>query len=134
MAFDMLAELFDVRLVISLPERADRQRAFFTEISEVTTAKVELRFGNRYAAPAGFRSVGERGCTSSHIAVLREVYEAGYRRVLVMEDDCVVDPKINEIGDPLKLALDSSSWDMAFLGVLPATPLRAAGDPARPLV
>jgi len=134
MALDILAEQFDARFVISLPERADRRRAFFADISKITTAKVELRPGHRYDTAAGFRSVGERGSMSSQIAVLREAYETGYRRVLVMEDDCVVHTGINEIGDSLKLALGSSSWDIALLGVLPATPLRAVGNPARPLV
>jgi glycosyl transferase, family 25 len=134
MRFDVLAEEFDARFVISLPERTDRQLTFFTDIVKVTGAKVELRPGHRYAEPGGFRGVGERGSMSSQIAVLQEAYEAGYQRVLVMEDDCVVDPRINEIGDRLHRALAVSTWDVALLGVLPLTPLRAAGDPARPLV
>ena len=65
---------------------------------------------------AGFQSPGARGCFLSHLAVLNLARNAGYRRVLVLEDDCEFAPDFADRQEAIAGRLESTAWGMAYLG------------------
>jgi hypothetical protein len=75
--------------------------------------------------PAGFGRPGTRGCFLSHLAVLNLARNAGYRRVLVLEDDCELVPDFLDRQEEAAGWLASTPWGIAYLGhdlTLPGPP------------
>lgn len=65
---------------INLDHRTDRKSEMETELSKMSLT------AERYPA-CYFPSNGAAGCGRSHIAVLKDAIEKGYRNVLIFEDD-----------------------------------------------
>ena len=53
----------------------------------------------------------KRGCLESHMNVLKQAIEKGYKQVLIMEDDVQFLKKMDK-----KLPIPPSNWDMLYLG------------------
>lgn len=78
-------------VVINLALRADRRAEMAGELARLGLAldgrAVRLFPAVRPAEAGGFPTVGTRGCFLSHLGVLRMAREAGWDRVLILEDD-----------------------------------------------
>lgn len=62
-------------------------------------------------------SRGAIGCTLSHLSVLQDAYDAGYRTIWVMEDDISVrdDPhKLSSFIDELDALVGNDGWDILY--------------------
>ena len=115
-----LLESFEKTYVINLPNRADRRRALIHQFEQLgydgDDPRIEIFPAVRPTEADGFPSVGKRGCFLSHYGVIRRAIEAGHRRILVMEDDCLLLPSMSTHGDALLKQLDDQPWDIAYLG------------------
>ena len=127
-----LLDAFDGAYVLSLPERTDRRREMERELRR---ADVGLRTGQlaeklrffpaiRPTEATPFPSIGIRGASLSHLAILRDAEARGLSRVLVLEDDAEFEPGFQARAAPLLAALARRAWGMVHLGHLggPATP------------
>jgi len=63
-----------------------------------------------------FTSIGVRGCYLSHLDVLREALRKGAKRVLVMEDDVAISPRLPQVERALVDALSSMPWGIVYFG------------------
>jgi glycosyl transferase family 25 len=75
--------------IINLASRRDRRRQMRRELSRVGLAgdrRVAFFEAVKPDAAAPWRSIGERGCFESHLAILKEAAEAG-ESVMILEDD-----------------------------------------------
>ncbi|MCG8557033.1 MAG: LPS biosynthesis glycosyltransferase [Proteobacteria bacterium] len=70
----------------------------------------------RPTSPAGFPSVGARGCFLSHLGCLTHALEQGHGRVLVLEDDLMVNGELLHDQAGVVEQLESTPWDMVYLG------------------
>ena len=116
MLADRLFASFDHLYVINLPVRTDRRDEMVGELQRIGTGFEDRRV-TLFAAVApddagGFRSIGARGCFLSHLGVLRAAQAAGYRRILVLEDDCDFVARIDAL---LPAALDA--YDAGRFGI-----------------
>ena len=115
-----LADCFSRTYAINLPERQDRRKALF---SELTTQKVRLETrrlvvfpGVRPEAPAGFPSKGSHGCFLSHLDILRKAMQDRLESVLVLEDDVKFSPLFQERIGAIERELREQAWGFAYLG------------------
>ena len=76
---------------------------------------VELFPAIRPTDPAGFPSVGVRGCFLSHLAILKEARSRELKSILIIEDDLVMSPKITKQFEAVRTAI-RQRWDMLYLG------------------
>jgi glycosyl transferase, family 25 len=113
-------EYFDRMLVLNLPSRADRRREMKHELDlagwPFTPGKVELFTAIRPSEPAGFPSIGVRGCFLSHLEMLKKARESGWSRLLVMEDDLTISRKLGAHEDQIVEFLQKNPWDFVFFG------------------
>jgi glycosyl transferase family 25 len=80
---------YDRIRIINLASRPDRRRQMLGELRRVGLTddpRVAFVEAARPATASPWRSVGERGCFESHLAILREAAGAG-ASVLILEDD-----------------------------------------------
>ena len=86
-----LLDLVDAVFVINLPERVDRRSRMDKVLASIGLSfdqeNVFLFPAVRVSDAAGFPSPGVRGCFLSHKTVLEQAREAGYKKVLILEDD-----------------------------------------------
>ena len=111
----------DQTLVINLPDRADRRRemeAALRRSGETVGGTIHFFDATRPADVGGFPSLGAHGCFMSHLRALRTARDAGWGRVLILEDDAEPLANVNQAGPPLVAALEGREWDIAMLGVL----------------
>jgi hypothetical protein len=77
--------------VINLKSRADRRAEMNEQLRHIglsfDSPNVLIYETMKPSDPAGFPSVGVRGCFMSHLAVLREARNKGVKSVLILEDD-----------------------------------------------
>jgi hypothetical protein len=114
-----LLDCFDRICIISLPQRLDRRRAVVRELQRhgvaVDGRRVRFFDAIRPDGPAGFPSLGARGCYLSHLQVLREARADGVQRLLVLEDDVMFTAAMAQ-ARPLLGELHHESWQLAYLG------------------
>ncbi|MEI8365852.1 MAG: glycosyltransferase family 25 protein [Parachlamydiaceae bacterium] len=68
----------------------------------------------------GRLSLGAIGCSLSHISVLQDAYDSGYKTIWVMEDDIEVleDPhRLSDLIDELDAVVGVEDWDVLFTDV-----------------
>lgn len=116
----LLSDSFELIRVINLPDRKDRYREMTQQLTDLgisfVPGKVELYVATRPTENAGFNSLGERGCFTSHLEILRDARDRGVESVLVLEDDVEVLPKdAQEIGR-VAAGLAERPWGFAYLG------------------
>jgi hypothetical protein len=77
--------------VINLKSRVDRRVEMRAQLQRIglnfEAANLALFEASKPTEPAGFPSIGARGCFLSHLSVLRDAREKGVRSVLILEDD-----------------------------------------------
>ena len=126
MLADRLFASFDHLYVINLPARTDRRDEMAGELRRIGTGFDDRRV-TLFAAVApedasGFRSIGARGCFLSHLGVLRAAQAAGYRRILVLEDDCDFVARIDALLPAALDAYDAVRFGMFYGGYQMAAP------------
>jgi len=61
-----------------------------------------------------------RGCFKSHAKIISDAYENGTKRLMVFEDDALLNKQISlENVDEIRKFLDNEDWDIFFLGGFP---------------
>lgn len=114
-------DFFPEKICINLdrrPERWQQAQARFDLHELKSVRRFPALDGAALAVPSGWTaSPGAYGCLQSHVAVVREAQFNKLPRVLILEDDVVLDPDFN---DKFSRYVDQvpSDWDMLFFGGL----------------
>jgi hypothetical protein len=107
-------------IVINLPNRDDRRREFAAQLGKVGLSydhpKVSLFSAIRPEDPAGFPTLGARGCFLSHLGVLRRVAASEEDRVLICEDDLDFASDLPARLDGVTRELARHSWGIFYGG------------------
>jgi glycosyl transferase family 25 len=125
-----LWQLIDGAFVINLDQRADRWAQFQAAVRDLIPAEKLHRlsacvgrdlpgFGQRPWFRGGKRDntwAGRGGCLQSHRRALLKAREAGWRTVLVLEDDATFGPALPTLLEPLAAALRQTDWQVCYLG------------------
>jgi glycosyl transferase family 25 len=115
-----IVDCFSVAMIVSVPTRKDRRRDMRRMLAGIgwplRPGRLEFFDGIRPDGPGPFESVGAHGAFLSHLTVLRGAHRAGAERVLVMEDDLELDPRLPEREDTIARSLLSRPWGMVYLG------------------
>ena len=118
--------------VINLPERRDRRREFERQLRRLgldyDNAGVTLFAAVRPDSPAGFPTIGARGCFLSHLEVLRSARDRGAERITICEDDLDFSADFERRAAPIFDALAGTQWDMFYGGLDAATHGPVAGS------
>lgn len=72
-------------------------------------------YGKAYFS--GWTVKGTIGCTLSHLSVMKDAYDAGYKTIWIMEDDIQVlrDPnELNELIEKLDALVGPNGWDLLY--------------------
>lgn len=119
-----LTDLFDRIVIINLVERGDRRREMDQELRQIglslTHPGIALFPAIRPKDAGDFPSLGARGAFLSHLEVLRNARDAGARRLLVLEDDLMIDPALGSSLHRLAHEITSDKWDFLYLGHMQA--------------
>lgn len=116
----MIFDNFDKIYLINLKRRPDRLEDFFINNKEfIKKDDVEIFEaidGVNVNDPTWKFSKGALGCWLSHIQLLQKIKETSYQKVLILEDDAIVNSpnllKNKQIND----FLSHKDWDMFYLG------------------
>jgi hypothetical protein len=105
---------FDRIIVMNLTSRPDRRADMGRELVRIGWPEHRIIW---YPAidpheAVGFLNARYRGCFLSHLAVLNLARNAGYRTVLIVEDDCDFGPGFATTAT----ALADAEWGIAYLG------------------
>ena len=115
-----LTDLFDRTYVLNLPQRADRRGEMTKVLREAgidwEPGKVEIFPATRPGSAGDFESIGAHGCYLSHLGILKQARDLGVARLLVMEDDLELSPKLPEALGQIADRLARDDWGFAFLG------------------
>jgi glycosyl transferase, family 25 len=113
-------EFFDRIFIINLPERADRRAEMLKELEQaglpLEPGRIEFFPAVKVADAAGFDNAGYHGCFRSHLEVLQKARAAGARRLLVLEDDAALSPRMHQDEEGLVEQLQSRPWGIVWLG------------------
>lgn len=116
----LLIDYFSRTHVVNLPSRADRRDEMTRELAQVgmqfSAGRLEIFPAVRPSDPGGFESIGARGCFMSHLEILRGAQRAGAERVLIMEDDLAMSPRLRALEGQIVEALSSQPWGLVYLG------------------
>ena len=114
-----LLDTFDAIRIINLKHRNDRRREITEQLARLGLVLGDrIRFQNAFkpSDPGEFPSTGSRGCFMSHLNILQSSYEAGFKNVLILEDDLDFSKDI-ELRLPSVLEeLRNSSWSIFYGG------------------
>lgn len=118
----IISKVFDCVLVINLADRKDRRHEIEQEICRLglyfSDGSAEILTASRFSEPAGFETVGARGCFDSHLRALKEAQKRGARNLLILEDDCDFIKNI-ELHIELTLKrLENEKWSLFYGGHL----------------
>jgi len=104
---------FDDIRCINLYTREDR----YHQVNEIfQTFNIPVRFYQTHKHPNG----GIQGCFESHIEIIREDYDKGFKNVLIFEDDVINSSYLTPKN--LKRAIQfmqNHDWDIFYLGTHP---------------
>ena len=128
---------FDRIFVINLAHRTDRWESIVRQMEYLRVTNYERfdaiapQFGDlaladyknsRYYQREGSDTstkkrvlAGKVGCRRSHLGCLKLAQERGYRSVLILEDDVLLNPAINSKLDRI-MAQAPEGWDLLYLG------------------
>lgn len=123
-------QMIDGAFVINLDQRADRWAQFQGAARNLIPAEKLHRlsacvgrdlpgFGQPPWFCGGKRDhtwAGRAGCLQSHRRALRQAREAGWRTVLLLEDDAEFSLDFTEVSDDLAAALQKHEWQICYLG------------------
>lgn len=115
-----ITDHFQKTAIINLPERKDRRTETIAECKRINCTidnhKTAFFPAVKPAEPAGFPSIGVRGCFLSHMQVIREAQQSRLENVLVMEDDIAFTPPANTILAEAMQELEGKEWGFLYLG------------------
>lgn len=126
-------EFFEKGYYINLDRRTDRNDLFKAEIERVGLSE----FFERVSAEDGITEpdVLKRHyyCAYTHYKLFQRIYEEGYERVLVFEDDAFfydegIKSSLELINDALDELQNFPDWDMVYLGGCPLTPIKKVSN------
>jgi glycosyl transferase family 25 len=129
-ALNSFWQLIDGAFVINLDQRPDRWAEFQAATQHVIPREKLHRlsasvgrelpgFGQRPWFRGGKRDhtwAGRAGCLQSHRRALLKAREAGWRTVLLLEDDVEFAPDFTVIANALAAALREHEWQVCYLG------------------
>jgi len=101
--------------VINLQRRADRRKEMRRELSRAGWNATFFP-AIEPSSPAGFESIGARGCFLSHLSVLKAAREARVKRLIVLEDDVNFCRHFPEQWRQLVADLDQLDWSICYPG------------------
>jgi glycosyl transferase, family 25 len=117
-----ISDAFEAIYVINLDERKDRIAEISPQLNQLKLSLTDgsvIRFSAmKPTAADGFPSVGARGCFLSHLGVLKDAKDKGFKSVLILEDDCDFAKNIVTLLPPLIEKLVSSRWSIFYGGYL----------------
>lgn len=109
---------FDRVYVINLSSRPDRRREMQSQLERIGLSLdapgVRLFETSKPDDPAGFPTLGARGCFMSHLAVLREARDKGLASVLILEDDLNFCDDFAAKFGAVAACLDGSAWGLWY--------------------
>lgn len=104
------------KIVINLSHRTDRRTAMEAELDRVGW-QAEFFPAIRPESPAGFPSIGARGCFLSHLAILKQARSSSVEHLVVMEDDLNFDRHFQERWPDVLTALtETKCWSLFYPG------------------
>jgi glycosyl transferase family 25 len=113
---------FDAVYVINLPWRRDRRSEMEAQFRKIGVDPADPRIiffeAIRPDDPAGFPTIGTRGCFLSHLEVLRTAQAAGLERILILEDDVNFSRDFTHRWKTLEPLMGALAWDFLYLGWL----------------
>lgn len=115
-----LEQFIDQIYIINLPEMTKRCEATLKELARLgirrDSTKIQIPFAPRPADANGFSSRGVYGNFLSHIGILKDARDKGFKRILVLEDDAYFSKRFERQQEDLVEALESIAWDICFPG------------------
>lgn len=114
-----LNNYFDCIYCINLPHRTDRLQTFkknnFAILGTNNICIYPAVNGKDVKEPDWPYSLGALGCRLSHLAIYRDALTKKYSKILVLEDDAVLNKNLKK---KLTCLLDfvKDDWDMIYLG------------------
>lgn len=116
----MLFDNFDKIYLINLKRRPDRLEDFFMNNKEFINKNdievFEAIDGTNINDPEWKFSKGALGCWLSHIQLLQKIKKTSYKKVLILEDDAIVDNPNLLNNQQIVDFLLHKDWDMFYLG------------------
>lgn len=115
-----LNDFFEQIYWLNLDRRSDRRVMFERQAKRLgfTAARVKAVDGQDPKLSGKIRNglrPGEYGCLCGHFSILRDAIERKCKSILVMEDDCILDERLNDkLPDLFKLV--PPYWEMLYLG------------------
>jgi glycosyl transferase, family 25 len=130
---DALLGQFDRIYIINLATRADRRDEMQAQLRTVgldlRTAPVQLFTAVRPDGPGEFESIGARGCFMSHLGILQDAERAGWRSILILEDDFDFCKDYARLSSTLARDLVEANWSIFYGGYRLAQALSAQPSP-----
>jgi Glycosyltransferase family 25 (LPS biosynthesis protein) len=121
-----LSDYFVCTYIINLPERKDRRKAILGELQRVgmplSPEKVELFAAVKPKERLGFPSIGARGCFLSHYQILQSALRRKLANVLIVEDDLMILPEMQDSWQSILSDLKSQEWGIVYLGHIEEAP------------
>jgi hypothetical protein len=101
--------------VINLEHRIDRRLAMEEELLKVGW-RAEFFRAIRPGEPAGFDSIGARGCFLSHLSVLKAAQDREAQYIAILEDDLNFRPGFTDGWKSAMSRLSSMEWSIFYPG------------------
>ena len=120
----MSINIFEHIYIINLPTRTDRRVEMEQQLRRIglslESPNIELFAAVRPAAAAGFPSIGARGCFMSHLGILENARQRGFKSILILEDDFDFSRDFKRRFEGIEEHLQQNTWDLFYGGALNA--------------
>lgn len=91
-------EYFDKIYCINLERRPDRKEQAQTRFDAIGLSVQFIKaVDGKTLQPVNGINTGELGCILSHVSIYKDAETKGYKRILILEDDCVFEYNINDL-------------------------------------
>jgi len=107
---------FDKVFCINLDRRPDKWAESTAEFDRIgLTVERVSGVDGQTLRPTGSITAGEMGCSLSHSGILKKMVENNWNKILVLEDDAVFIPNVQEYFEA-NVANIPTDWDMLYFG------------------
>ncbi len=128
---------FGTVYIINLRTRPDRRSEMAEQLERIglgfESPNLRLFEAIKPDDPAGFPTVGARGCFMSHVAVLRDAGRRGASSVLILEDDLNFCENFGTRFSAIARRLEASDWGMFYGSYFLDKALEQSGAPCTPV-